>query len=49
MDENKQVLLYDNDYDNDYHMKYNVYELHEYDADRQHNEQESINENDALE
>ena len=34
----KPVIWNSNDYDNDFHMKYNVYELHEYDDDTQHNE-----------
>lgn len=40
LDENIQVLSYSIDYDNYFHRKHNVYELHEYDDDRKHNEQQ---------
>lgn len=40
LDESIQVLSYNIDYDNCFHMKHNVYEVHEYDDDRQYNEQQ---------
>lgn len=45
-DENRQKPLYNNDCDNDFHMKHNVYEVHEYDVDKKHNEYALILEND---
>ncbi len=43
------MILDNTDYDSYFHMIYNVYELHEYDVDIQHNEQPQIKENVAYE
>ena len=41
--------MYDNDCDNYFHMKDNVYNIHEYDDDKQNIEHQLIQENEVLE